>query len=184
MSQQEGTPRKRQRASRDEETPEGVDPETGEITEQTPAEAADEDGSTEQVEKAEIARAAYNAEIDAIFGENAPPLECATCNGLGRVWNTEEPQPELVHPPELVACSRCNGYGQVLTGSRNELNQTTTCTACNGTGWKIETPQPENVTPLVPASAATVGTSGAPVMGWMGPDGVFQPLGTPQTGNG
>jgi excinuclease UvrABC ATPase subunit len=184
MSEHDEEPREEIRASRDEEVPEGVDPEADGITDWTSAEAAEADGSEEQIKKAERAVATFNKRIDAIFGDNAPPLQCPRCDGLGRVWDVPTEEPQLVHPPELVACGRCHGYGEVLTGSKHPLNQTTTCTACNGTGWKIETPQPENVTPLVPASAATVGTSGSPVMGWMSADGVFQPLGTSQQGNG
>jgi hypothetical protein len=184
MSEHDEEPREDTRASRDEEVPEGVDPETGVIEEQTPAEAADADGSEDQIKKAERAVATFNKRIDAIFGDNAPPLQCPRCDGLGRVWAVEESTPELVHPENYVACDNCNGHGEVLTGSKVPANATTVCGRCNGTGFQVVTPQPENVTPLVPASAATVGTSGSPVMGWMGPDGVFQPLGAPQAGGG
>jgi hypothetical protein len=184
MSEHDEEPRADTRASRDEEVPEGVDPETGVIEEQTPAEAADADGSEDQIKKAERAVATFNKRIDAIFGDNAPPLQCPRCDGLGRVWATGEEEPELVHPDNLVACERCNGHGQVLTGSKVKGNDTTVCQSCNGTGWKIATPQPENVTPLQPRELTYQGNPQTPVMGWQQPDGTFVPLGTPQQGNG
>jgi hypothetical protein len=184
MSDHDDEPREDTRASRDEEVPEGVDPETGVIEEQTPAEAAGADGSEDQIKKAERAVATFNKRIDAIFGDNAPPLQCPRCEGLGRVWDVPTEEPQLVHPPDLKACDRCNGYGEVLTGAKNPLTARTNCGACNGTGWKMAVTQPENVTPLVPAPAANPAAPPPAVMGWMNADGVFQPLGTPQTGNG
>jgi excinuclease UvrABC ATPase subunit len=184
MSEHDEEPREETRASRDEELPEGVDPETGVIEEQTPAEAADADGSEEQIKKAERAVATFNKRIDAIFGDNAPPLQCPRCEGLGRVWAVEESTPELVHPDNLEACENCNGHGRVLTGSKVPENATTVCGRCNGTGFRVVTPQSENVTPLVAAPAANPAAPPPAVMGWMNADGVFQPLGTPQTGNG
>jgi hypothetical protein len=183
MSEHDDEPREDLGASRDEEVPEGVDPETGEITEQTSQEAAADDGSDALIKRAEKAQTNYAKRIRDIFGDNAPQYDCPACSGLGLVWNVDEPQAELVHPDNLVTCESCNGYGSVITGSKAPGRETTVCIACSGNGYRTVTPQPENVTPIVPASAATVGTSGAPVMGWMSADGVFQPLGTPQAGN-
>jgi hypothetical protein len=184
VSEYDDEPREDFGASRDEEVPEGVDPETGEITEQTPREAAEAEGSTEQIEKAERARATYNKRIDAIFGDAAPTLQCPTCDGLGRVWDAQPREPDLVHPDNLVTCEACNGYGSVITGSKAPGRETTVCIACSGNGYRTVTPQPENVTPLQPITNQTLAASPAPVMGWMGPDGVFQPLGTPNAVGG
>jgi hypothetical protein len=151
---------------------------------QTPQEAANDDGSDALIKKAEKAQTNYAKRIRDIFGDNAPQYDCPACNGLGLVWNTEEVAPELVHPDNLVACEYCNGHGEVLTGSKVPTNATTVCGRCNGTGFRVVTPQPENVTPIVPNSSAVAAVTQTPVMGWMGPDGVFQPLGAPQAGNG
>jgi hypothetical protein len=184
MSEHDDEPREDFGASRDEEAPEGVDLETGEIAEQTPQEAAADDGSDALIKRAEKAQANYAKRIRDIFGDNAPQYDCPACNGLGLVWNTEEAQPELVHPDSLVTCDACNGYGSVITGSKAPGRETTVCIACSGNGYRTVTPQPENVTPIQPNASTTFQQAQAPVMGWMSPDGVFQPLGTPQAGNG
>jgi hypothetical protein len=183
MSDHDQEPREDFGASRDEEVPEGVDPETGVIEEQTPQAAAADDGSDALVKRAEKAQTNYAKRIRDIFGDNAPQYDCPACNGLGLVWNTEEAQPELVHPDNLVTCDACNGYGSVITGSKAPGRETTVCIACSGNGYKTITPQPENVTPITPTFAAAGVAAPAPVMGFMGPDGVFQPLGTPQAGS-
>jgi hypothetical protein len=184
MSDHDDEPREDFGASRDEEVPEGVDPDTGVIADQTPQEAADDDGSDALIKRAEKAQANYAKRIRDIFGDNAPQFDCPACNGLGLVWNLDEPQPELVHPDNLVTCDACNGYGSVITGSKAPGRETTVCIACSGNGYKTITPQPENVTPLLTNQTAYDQPTQMPVMGWMNADGVFQPLGTPQAGNG
>jgi hypothetical protein len=160
------------------------DHESGEIREQTPQEAASDDGSDALIKRAEKAQTNYAKRIRDIFGDNAPQYDCPACNGLGLVWNLDEPAPELVHPDNLVTCDACNGYGSVITGSKAPGRETTVCIACSGNGYKTVTPQPENVTPLVPNSPVSHGPQQTPVMGWQQPDGTFVPLGTPQAGNG
>jgi rubrerythrin len=182
MSEHDDEPREDFGASRDEETPEGVDPETGEITEQTPQEAAADDGSDALIKKAEKAQANYAKRIRDIFGDNAPQYDCPACNGLGLVWNLDEPTPELVHPDNLVTCDACNGYGAVITGSKAPGRETTVCITCSGNGYITKSAQPENVTPIQPNAPTTFQPAQAPVMGFMGPDGVFQPLGAQGTG--
>jgi excinuclease UvrABC ATPase subunit len=152
--------------------------------EQTPQEAAADDGSDALIKKAEKAQTNYAKRIRDIFGDNAPQYDCPACNGLGLVWNVDEPQPELVHPDNLVACENCNGHGRVLTGSKVPENATTVCGRCNGTGFRVETPQPENVTPIVPNTGLTGVAAPTPVMGWQQPDGTFVPLGTPNAAGG
>jgi hypothetical protein len=156
----------------------------GETAEQTPQEAADDDGSDALIKKAEKAQANYAKRIRDIFGDNAPQYDCPACNGLGLVWNVDEPQPELVHPDNLVTCDACNGYGSVITGSKAPGRETTVCIACSGNGYRTVTPQPENVTPIVPNTTAYDAVKGAPVMGWQQPDGTFVPLGTPNAVGG
>jgi hypothetical protein len=184
MSEHDEEPREDTRASRDEEAPEGVDPETGVISEQTPQEAAADDGSDALIKKAEKAQTNYAKRIRDIFGDNAPQYDCPACNGLGLVWNVDEPQQELVHPDNLVTCDACNGYGSVITGSKAPGRETTVCIACSGNGYRTVTPQPENVTPIVLNATAFDSHTQQPVMGWQQPDGTFVPLGTPNAVGG
>jgi hypothetical protein len=83
VSEHDDEPREDFGASRDEEVPEGVDPETGEITEQTPQEAADDDGSDALIKKAEKAQTNYAKRIRDIFGDNAPQYDCPPVTGSG-----------------------------------------------------------------------------------------------------
>lgn len=62
--------------------------------------------------------------------------DCPTCYTLGYVPHGLEPEPELLEDENLAACPACNGYGQVITGSRNEQYFTTQCTRCAGTGYR------------------------------------------------
>jgi DnaJ-class molecular chaperone len=182
MSEHDDEPREDFGASRDEETPEGDDADTVEEEEQTSAQAATDDGSDALIKKAEKAQTNYAKQIRRIFGDNAPQYDCPACNGLGLVWNLDEPTPELVHPDNLVTCDSCNGYGSVITGSKAPGRETTVCIVCSGNGYRTVTPQPENVTPIVPNAPTPSGALASPVMGWMSADGVFQPLGAQQSG--
>lgn len=184
MSEHDDEPREDFGQDNGEELYDGITHEDVADAEQTPAEAAAADGSDELIKKAEKAQTNYAKRIRDIFGDNAPQHDCPTCHGLGLVWSIEEPQQELVHPDNLVMCDACNGYGEVITGSKNPQRITTVCIACSGNGYKTVTPQPENVTPIQPIPGYVDPTRQPPVMGFMGPDGVFQPLGTPQAGNG
>jgi len=86
------------------------------------------------------------------------------------------------HPDELVPCQRCDGYGQVATGAKNDHNAIILCDTCNGRGYfnlddathraklGIVPPPPElpsfnipafNVTPPTPA-----GETLSPPSGW------------------
>jgi hypothetical protein len=177
MSDHDQEPREDFGANRDEEVPEGVDPETGEIAGQTPQEAAADDGSDALIKRAEKAQTNYAKRIRDIFGDNAPQYDCPACNGLGLVWNLDEPQPELVHPDNLVTCDACNGYGSVITGSKAPGRETTVCIACSGNGYITKTAPPAVVAEFSPIPAPVPTTT----MGFMGPDGVFVPLGQGQT---
>jgi hypothetical protein len=83
-----------------------------------------------------------------------------------------------------VTCDACNGYGSVITGSKAPGRETTVCIACSGNGYRTETPQPENVLPMIPNAPAPNATQAQPVMGWQQPDGTFVPLGTPNAAGG
>lgn len=56
------------------------------------------------------------------------------------------------HPSWLVTCDECNGFGQVLTGSRTELTKQLTCPKCKGAGYLNEQEnQPLPATPAIPS---------------------------------
>lgn len=162
------------------EAPEGVDPETGEIHEQTIEQAATEESSEEMIKKAERARGDFTRRIQKIMGENAPTHDCPTCQGLGLVWDLPADPVELVEAADAVACEDCNGLGVQRLPSRVPGNDTRTCLTCGGRGWHEVVAAPTNVTPLAPSTA----TSGGTTMGWQDSAGVFHPLITPNPAQG
>jgi hypothetical protein len=151
---------------------------------QTPAEAAASHGSDEIPKKLERAIKDQQKRLSKIVGVDLAGQECPTCDGMGYTIGGTDPSAVLVHPDNLVMCEACNGYGQVVTGSKNPQHETTVCIACSGVGYQTKVAQPTNVTPITPA----VTTSGQPQMGFMNPDGTFVPFGAsspttvPQTG--
>ena len=141
--------------------------------EQTPAQAAAAYGSAETRVQLDKANDAYIAKVRKIVGDDAPIAGCDHCQGMGYLLGDQEPQPEPVHPPNLVTCEYCNGYGEVLTGSRHPDHITAMCIKCAGNGFITLPEQPAHVTPQpppqVPAQAAQMGT--------LMPDGRFVPYG-------
>jgi hypothetical protein len=184
VSEHDDEPREDFGASRDEEVPEGVDPETGEITEQTPREAAEADGSEEQIKKAERAVAAFNKRIDVIFGDNAPKLQCPRCEGLGRLWEDAAAEVTLVQADDAEPCAKCDAKGQTATGSKVPGQESKPCGRCGGRGWHEKRYEQATVTPLPQTVDALRVATGQDVMGWQKPDGTFVPLGTPNAVGG
>jgi len=58
---------------------------------------------------------------------------------------------QMQHPSRYVICDTCNGFGQVLTGARNELNRTIVCPECKAAGYHDREADPPNVVTLAPA---------------------------------
>lgn len=65
---------------------------------------------------------------------------------------------QMQHPARYVTCDTCNGFGQVLTGARNDLNRLIICDDCKGAGYHDrETQRPPALTlapqsPVVPSA--------------------------------
>jgi hypothetical protein len=111
-------------------------------------EPADEpDPTSEALAKA---HAGYLKEIAAILGEDADIRPCAACSGLG--FNPVELPPDHFHE----RCPDCDGWGNVLSGSRVESQRVLPCNGCNGSGHRptlqpAERPQtPASVVPVLP----------------------------------
>lgn len=58
-------------------------------------------------------------------------VDCEHCNGLG----IRPPDPEPRSHPWFKTCPTCSGYGQVLTGSRDEQHLGVNCPRCAGRGY-------------------------------------------------
>lgn len=66
---------------------------------------------------------------------------------------------EYEHPAELVTCDRCQGFGQVATGARNEHTAVIPCALCESRGYfdmtnpvhraKLGLPAPQSEVPQV-----------------------------------
>lgn len=47
----------------------------------------------------------------------------------------DEAEPELKQAPEAKPCDVCDGWGELLTGSRNATGRVKLCAKCEGKGW-------------------------------------------------
>jgi hypothetical protein len=71
------------------------------------------------------------------LGDGFSDMEpCSACGTMGFTPVDLDPDPEVLHDEALTACNGCNGYGEVITGSRNPQHFTTTCTKCQGSGYR------------------------------------------------
>lgn len=176
MSEQEHEP---DDADLDLETDEETDEEEH-AEEQTPAEAADAEGSAEIAAKLKTATQSYHTRIVNLLGREMEEKICPTCDGFG-FYDGPPPTPasgelpsDFVHPENYVTCSACNGYGEILSGSKNPLHAVVSCTACANLGYRIETPA-QPMAPVVPIAQPQAPHS---QMGTLMPDGTFIPFGT------
>ena len=119
--------------------------EEAEIEEMTPAEAAEAEGSAEVAKKLKAATQSYHTRIVNILGRDMEDKVCPTCEGFG-FYDGPDPTAahsdlpsDFVHPDNYVTCQDCNGYGEILSGSKNPAHAVVTCTKCSGLGYKIET---------------------------------------------
>jgi DnaJ-class molecular chaperone len=146
-----------------------INPDTGEIlSDDEPADAQEEadreaeqeaelknepkrEASQVQLQKADSANRAYMRKLEGILGEDENRHECAACNGLGITWGEPEVPADLVHPTNYVMCTSCNGYGDVISGSKNPDYAMVICTDCQRKGYTITSAQPAPVSYLPPA---------------------------------
>lgn len=68
--------------------------------------------------------------------------ECIGCSGVGFA-----PITAMQFDPELERCGRCQGHGQMLTGSVNEMFVVRDCSDCQGQGFKVKVVAPEPYAP-------------------------------------
>jgi hypothetical protein len=110
-----------------------------------------------EIRKAEKASEAQRRKLAGILGESYVAHECIFCAALGftpelppvgavlTIVETEEgvgytaepPPPEipLLEAPDKERCPECDGWGEVLSGSRNSHGMVTPCSKCQGNGW-------------------------------------------------
>jgi rubrerythrin len=150
MSEHDDEPREDFGASRDEEVPEGVDPETGEITEQTPAVAATAEGSDDLRKKFDKANSDHRKRLERLLGAPLEGQECPTCDTYGYVLGPKDESVPLKAADDAEACDACDAFGEVLTGSKNPPQMVKPCSRCGGRGWREKLPPPQVVEPLPP----------------------------------
>jgi hypothetical protein len=146
-------------------------------SEETPAQAAAREGSADIPKKLERALNDQRKRLEKIVGVELAGKECPTCDGMGYLPQGAADEPELVHPENLVTCEPCNGYGVVVTGSRNPDHVTAMCTSCAGNGFITKPLATTNVTPITPYTESPALTPVQAQMGTMMPDGTFVPFG-------
>jgi hypothetical protein len=148
MSDTEQEPREDFGAIRDEEVPEGVDPEAGEVTDQTPAEAATAEGSDDLRKKFDKANSDHRKRLERLLGAPLEGQECPTCDTYGYVLGPKDETVPLTLAEDAEACEACGAYGEVLTGSKNPQQMVKPCSRCGGRGWREKLPPPQVVEPL------------------------------------
>jgi hypothetical protein len=158
------------------EPTEPTEPATGDDDEEeaeTPASVAQRDGSADVAKKLERAVADQKRRLGKILDTDLDGCECPTCDGMGYTPGGLGAEPDFVHPDNLVACDACNGYGQIVTGSKHPSHHLAICTTCTGFGYITKQTAPQNVhtlpTHAPDAQAAQAGT--------LLPDGRFLPFG-------
>jgi hypothetical protein len=68
--------------------------------------------------------------LPAMPGQFDPNQRMAVLAAMG-----DEPEPELNEAPEAKRCDVCDGWGELLTGSRNDTGRVKLCARCEGKGW-------------------------------------------------
>ncbi len=113
----------------------------------------------EEIRKAEKAREAQRKRLAVILGEGYVAHECIFCSGLGftpepppvgttltvvegedgLAFEAQPPAPvvPLLSAPDKEMCPECDGYGEVLSGSKAPHAAITGCSKCSGAGWVI-----------------------------------------------
>jgi len=74
------------------------------------------------------AHRAYLEAVMAALGPEAELMPCPACSGMG--FNSVELPPDEYH----ARCPDCDGWGNVLSGSRVESQRVLPCQGCNGSG--------------------------------------------------
>jgi hypothetical protein len=104
------------------------------LPEADPSPATEELGepTTQQLGKLEREQARHEARVREIMGGHVAGFEpCDHCGGVGLVPPGPRPQTH----EWFKACETCNGFGEVLTGSQREGQQSRDCPTCKGRGY-------------------------------------------------
>lgn len=144
----------------------------------------------EEIRKAERARSDQQKRLARILGAEYVAHECLFCTGLGFtpelppvgatfhiVQGADGPTFEVQGPtddiplltaPDKTMCDECDGYGEVLTGSKAPHGMVAPCSKCAGNGWIMVARESPVVLDFSPALASPVagvavqGSNGAP----------------------
>jgi hypothetical protein len=140
----------------EEEEPDEGEDDTEDAAEVTETEGAVSEKELERLTKAlENEAKRHTRRVGEIMGDDAVALvACEACDDKipGWHWPAEvypEGSPErtlyellaggsnaqMRHPGRYVTCDECNGFGQVLTGARNEIHRLLICPYCKGDGY-------------------------------------------------
>ena len=92
------------------------------------------------------ALAEYVGRIMDILGPDAPIRPCGYCQGKG--FNPVE----LREDAKSHVCENCDGFGEVITGSKVSGNEARQCQDCKGSGYIADQPE-TNVTVNVPGES-------------------------------
>lgn len=164
------------------EEEEGADVQPAEEDEEaSAAQAAQQEGSAEIAKRLERETARYHRAVSKILDTDMSEHVCPTCDGFGFYQGAAPEAPaeiDLVHPDNMEECESCNGYGLVITGSKNPDHVTTVCTACSARGYVIKTtPPPPPIALATPAAPVDqpVGGQWVPGRGFI-PYGQTEPL--------
>lgn len=154
-------------------------------------------GPTE-IAKAERAREAQRKKLAGILGDAYVAHECVLCTGLGFLPELPplgttltlvagedgpaimaEPPPTeipLLEAPDKTRCPECDGWGEVLSGSRTSHGMVTPCGKCSGNGWIIVARTEPLLAPLPAPGVPPAPTNGPQSYGF-GPDAWGRPEG-------
>lgn len=152
----------------------------------------------EEIRKAERAREGQRKRLAAILGDDYVAHECIFCSGLGfnpeppppgasflvvetedgLAFQVEPPPPEipLLQAPDKAMCPECDGWGEVLSGSKAAHGMVTPCSKCAGNGWVI-TPRDEPYVAGAPPVTAPPPAAYIPPSVQAGEDGWGRPPG-------
>lgn len=149
-----------ERVEAEEEDEQGAgEPESGddEDEDEEPGNPATEAIGPDEIKRAERAREAQRRKLAGILGDAYVAHECLFCSGLGYApepwpagvklavvqgedglaFEVEAPSLEmpLLSAQDKAMCGECDGWGEVLSGSKASHGAITPCSRCAGNGW-------------------------------------------------
>lgn len=175
-----------QEVEQPDETPEPIEGDDADLEEQeaeeyeqTPAEAAEQEGSAEIARKLQSATTGYHTRVTNLLGltpEEAEGYVCQKCEGFGFVLEGQSPLDDLAWDEGTQECSACGGFGIRKVHTKNPDHMTRGCTTCASRGYIEVSIPPENVVPFTPSAPAFTMPNAQPQYGYMDPNGQFVPF--------